>query len=94
MEPWAAVKGTPMARSTWEGCSEPLVQAEPDEAQMPSSLSSIRIDSPSTYSKLRLLVLGSRFLTSPLTMVLGMLFRSAASSRSRRALTRVFSSCM
>jgi len=34
MEPWAAVNGTPMARRTWEGSSDPEVQAEPDEADM------------------------------------------------------------
>jgi len=32
MEPWAIVKGTPIARNTWEGCREPEVQADPDEA--------------------------------------------------------------
>ena len=35
MDPWAMVKGTPMARSTWDGWSDPEVQAEPEEAQMP-----------------------------------------------------------
>ena len=34
IDPWAAVKGTPMARRTWEGSSDPEVQAEPEEAQM------------------------------------------------------------
>ena len=42
------VKGTPMALSTWEGCREPEVQAEPEEAQMPNSLSNRRMASPST----------------------------------------------
>ena len=37
MEPCAAVNGTPMARKTCDGSSEPEVQAEPDEAQMPYS---------------------------------------------------------
>ena len=36
-EPWAMVKGTPMARSTWEGWSDPEVQADPEEAQIPYS---------------------------------------------------------
>ena len=36
IEPWAQVKGTPMARMTCEGSSEPEVQAEPELAQMPS----------------------------------------------------------
>jgi len=34
IEPWAAVKGTPMALRTWEGSREPEVQADPEEAQM------------------------------------------------------------
>jgi hypothetical protein len=33
MEPCAAVNGTPIARRTCEGSSEPDVQAEPEEAQ-------------------------------------------------------------
>ena len=35
IDPWAAVKGTPMARSTWLGSRLPEVQALPEEAQMP-----------------------------------------------------------
>ena len=61
MEPCAAVNGTPMARNTWEGSREPEVQAEPDEAQIPNSFIIKRMDSPSTYSKLILVVFGSRF---------------------------------
>ncbi len=34
-----AVNGTFMARNTWEGSSDPDVQAEPLEAQIPQSLS-------------------------------------------------------
>ncbi len=60
MEPCAAVNGTPMARSTWLGSSEPEVQAEPDEAQMFSWFMCSRMASPSTYSKLMLAVFGSR----------------------------------
>ena len=37
MEPWTAMKGTPIARITWEGSSEPEAHAEPVEMQMPSS---------------------------------------------------------
>ena len=34
-----AVNGTCIARRTWDGSSEPEVQADPLEAQMPCSLS-------------------------------------------------------
>jgi len=34
-EPWTAENGTFIARRTCEGSSEPEVQAEPEEAQMP-----------------------------------------------------------
>jgi len=60
MEPWAIVKGTPIARSTCEGCREPEVQADPEEAQMPYSFIKSRIPSPSTNSKLMFVVLGIR----------------------------------
>ena len=60
IEPWAIVKGTPIARNTWEGCRDPEVQADPDEAQIPYSFISNRIPSPSTNSKLMFVVFGSR----------------------------------
>ncbi len=65
IEPWAAVKGTPIARNTWLGSSEPEVQAEPLLAQMPYLSSISRIASPSIYSKLILVVFGRRFSLSP-----------------------------
>ena len=34
-EPWAISWGRPMAKSTWLGSSEPEVQAEPEDTQMP-----------------------------------------------------------
>ena len=34
-EPWIAVNGICIARSTCEGSNEPDVQAEPEEAQIP-----------------------------------------------------------
>ena len=60
IDPCAAVKGTPMARITCDGSSEPEVQADPDEAAMPASLRWYRMDSPSMYWKLMFVVLGSR----------------------------------
>ena len=51
--------GMPMALRTWEGSREPEVHADPEEAQMPRSERSRRIDSPSIYSKLTLTVFGS-----------------------------------
>ncbi len=38
-EPWIAVKGTFIARRTCDGSSEPDVQAEPLDAQIPEPLS-------------------------------------------------------
>ena len=67
MEPCAAVNGTPMARSTCDGSSEPEVQAEPEEAQMSYWFMCRRMASPSTNSKLMLAVLGSRSVLWPLS---------------------------
>ena len=63
--------------------SEPEVQAEPDEAQMPRLDRWMSMASPSNiFSKLMLLVLGNRFSRSPLTILLGITFSSPCSSRS------------
>ncbi len=59
IEPWAQVNGTPMARRTWEGSSDPEVQALPDDAQIPNSDNSSRMASPSTNSKAIEVVFGS-----------------------------------
>jgi len=91
IEPCAAVNGTPIARSTWDGSSEPDVQAEPEEAQMPNSSIIRRIDSPSTYSKAMLDVLGSRFLRDPFIKALGIRFNSSFSSLSLNSFTRAMS---
>ena len=34
IEPWIAVKGTPIALNTWDGSREPDVHAEPEDVQM------------------------------------------------------------
>ncbi len=34
-DPWTRVKGTPIARRTWDGSREPEVQADPDDAAIP-----------------------------------------------------------
>ncbi len=60
MEPWADLKGTFIAISTWEGSREPDVQADPEDAQIPSRSSIRSMDSPSTASKPMDKVLGSR----------------------------------
>ena len=49
IDPWAAVKGTPMALRTCEGSRDPEVQADPDEAQIPRSERRRRIDPPSAF---------------------------------------------
>src|SRR3989339_1717546 len=82
IEPCAAVKGTPMARITCEGSSDPEVQADPEEAQIPKRSRWSKIASPSTYSKLILVVLGKRRVLCPLSRELGMLASSPFSSLS------------
>ena len=80
-----------MARITCEGSSDPEVQADPLEAAMPSRLSISKMLSPSIYSNAMFDVLGKRFATSPVTKQLGTWATIAFSSRSRIALTAVFS---
>ena len=70
------------------------VQADPEDAQIPSSSIIRRIASPSTNSKLMLVVLGSLFEGAPLILLFGMRARSSASSLSLMDLTLVFSSSM
>src|SRR3989338_7457523 len=87
MEPWAAVKGTPMALSTCEGSRLPEVQAEPEEAQIPTSFSNSRMAYPSTYSKLMLVVLGRRSILCPFSLELSIWYKIRFSSLSRSFLT-------
>jgi hypothetical protein len=46
-EPWARSWGRPRARRTWEASREPEVQADPEEAAMPSKSRLRSMDSPS-----------------------------------------------
>ena len=91
IEPWAAVNGTPIARRTWLGSSEPLVQAEPLLAQNPNWSSKGKIASPSINSKLILVVFGKRLILSPLSIAPVQFFRIAFSSLSQSFLIFVFS---
>ena len=84
----------PIARITWDGSSEPEVQAEPLDAAMPSLLSSSRIASPSMYSKAMLAVFGRRLSTSPVAKALGTCARIPSCNWSRMRLTVVFSNAM
>ena len=52
-----------MARKTWEGSSEPEVQAEPELAMIPTLSSKRSIASPSICLNAMLVVPGSRFST-------------------------------
>lgn len=45
-----------MASRTWLGSSEPEVQAEPEEAQMPLSSRSSSNDSPSSFTFVQTLI--------------------------------------
>ena len=59
----------PIPKSTWDGPSDPEVQAEPDEAQMPAISRRIIKDSPSIPLMLILILLGSRLTGSPLRII-------------------------
>lgn len=91
-EPCTAVKGTPIALSTCDGSKEPDVQAEPDEAQIPFSFRSNKIASPSTNSKLKLVVFGRRCVLCPFTLASGAFFSISSSSLSLNCFTPVCSS--
>ena len=80
--PWAISCESPIASKTWLGSSEPLVQAEPDEAQIPLSLRSKSKLSPSIPSKLILKLFERRLFVSPLIFECG-IFESSSNSLSR-----------
>ena len=92
-EPCATSWQRPMASRTWLGSSEPLVQAEPLEAQIPyiSRLKS-RL-SPSIPSMEMFTLPGRRFSRSPLRRVRSIL-RMLSISLSRRTLVRAPRSSM
>ena len=76
---------SPIAVNTCDGSSEPVVQAEPLEAQTPNSSSNIRMASASTPSKQRLAVFGSRIFAEPTRNTLG-ISRSNAEMNDRKLL--------
>src|SRR5205085_10265579 len=63
--PCASSTGMPIAISTCDGSTEPEVHAEPVDAAIPSKSRLSRIDSPSTPSKQKLALLGSRLVGCP-----------------------------
>ena len=84
-DPWTAMNGTPIARMTWLGSSDPDAHAEPVEMQMPRSESLYAMASPSMYSNDTLSVFGRRFALSPLTRTFGHVASMPDSSLSRIA---------
>lgn len=78
-EPCATSCGLPMASNTWDGSSEPEVQALPEEAHMPFASRSKSRLSPSIPSKQKLTFPGSLFSGSPLRALCGILDRPSIS---------------
>ena len=60
-----------MAKSTWDGSSDPEVQAEPLDPQMPAISSLMRRDSPSINWKAKFTLPGRRLVREPLILVKG-----------------------
>ena len=65
--------GIPIARSTEDGKPVPELHADPVETATPSISKAINKVSPSTPSKPKFKVLGSRFTLSPNNSVLGII---------------------
>ena len=86
-EPFDRERGTFIAASTWDGSMEPVVQAEPLEAQMPSRSSSSNAASASTPSNPMFVVFGSLGSPPPLRTDPLMALKIPFSSLSRSALT-------
>ena len=79
-------KGSPVADSTWLGSCDPDVQAEPEDAQIPSASSIKRSASPSTPSKHIWTLPGRRWILSPQSTLCGT-HKSPSISLSRKART-------
>ena len=82
-----------MASSTWLGSSDPLVQALPEEAQMPAASKSSSKLSPSMPSKQKFTLLGRRCTGSPFSAEWGIWDRPLM-SLSRSFVSRGMASSM
>ena len=74
-----------MAKSTWLGSSEPEVQAEPEDTQMPRAASCSSMPSPSMNSKEKFTLLARRLSQLPLSFAEGISSRMRRMAWSRRA---------
>ena len=80
------VKGTPMARSTWDGWSDPEVHADPEEAQMPYSSSKEQDALSLDEFEADIRRVGKPAAVVPFTRELGIAARRRLSRLSRRRL--------
>src|SRR5580700_7398668 len=81
--PWATSRGYPIASSTWDGCTLPEEQAEPEDTATPSRskpITAVSAFSPGTANSV---VLGNRGARSENTMA-PLVWRRPVSRRARR----------
>src|SRR6266481_4417473 len=84
----ASCGGTPMAESTWEGCTLPDEQAAPEEMATPSRSNAMTAVSAFIPGTANSVVLGSRSAAAPKITTAGEAALRPASSRSRSAAMR------
>src|SRR5205823_8534797 len=87
-EPAARSLGTPIAVSTWEGSTAPLVHAEPAEAHTPAPSRRTRRASDSTPANEIWQLPATLLARSPVSTASGMAPRRPSARRSRRICTR------